>query len=116
LAPVGDVDSGDPVAVARDLLERLAPQVPDVVNQADARTGLVHECGGLVERADDRPKVRELALDRLDGDGDSVPAATVGDRTDAVEDRRPVLSGAGEEKDAGRLERREPLDACADRL
>src|SRR5437867_12518513 len=66
--PVREVDAVDAVAMALDLLERLAPKVPAVVHQADIGAGLGDQRGGLVERADDRPELRKLTLDRLEDD------------------------------------------------
>jgi len=65
------MDSVDAIAMAPDLLERLAPEVPGVVHQADVRAGLADQGGGLVQRADGRPEVGELSLDRLEDDSDA---------------------------------------------
>ncbi len=110
------MDAVDAVSVAGDLLDRLAPQVPDVVHQPCVRARLVDELRRLVERAHGRPELGELALNRLERDADAARAALVGDRANAFEDRVAVVAGAGEEEDAGGLERCEPADPRANRL
>src|SRR5919204_647894 len=49
LAPVGEVDPVDALAVARDLLQRLAPEMPRVVHQPDVGAGIVDQPGRLVQ-------------------------------------------------------------------
>src|SRR6185312_198418 len=102
--------------MAPDLLERLAPEVPGVVHQADVRAGLADQGGGLVQRADGRPEVCELALDRLEGDADAGTFCFVRDRSNAADDRRSIVARPGQEEHAWRLERRETADASADRF
>ena len=117
LAPVGQVDADDAVAVALDLLERLVPEMPGVVHQPDVRAaGLRDQLRRLVERADDRPEVSELLLDRLHGDPDADRRGRIGDVPDALDDGLPILAGAGQEQHRVRLERREAPDPGADRL
>ena len=119
------MDAGEPVGVALELGEEVGrvPQVPRVEDEPDVGDArLVGEVGRLLERRDERPVVAEGGAHRLQRDRDPVPRGLLGNVPQPFDDDLPrlvlvqVAGRPGQADDRGRLERREPADARADRL